>query len=238
MDGLLSSDDLMRIRAVVESNTFTFSALVHLAGLDPAEDLRGLTLIGVDFRNSDLRGFDFSYCELLDGLIDDSTIIDSSTLFEKANVTWLKKKKVPLHARMVEISQAVKSDAKIRLIEELVREHGMSAHLDQFLLKLIRDTKSRAVFFCAARYLTGTQSAEKAVVAKRLAYFADLAGRNAGRTSARGQSTIASFIREASESSNEVIAGAVSQFLRDMSAKTKPASLHDFVALLESLDMR
>ena len=57
-------DELDRMADVLQARTESFFQLVRIAGLDPACDLIGADLRGVNFRGDDLTGFDFARADL------------------------------------------------------------------------------------------------------------------------------------------------------------------------------
>jgi|HubBroStandDraft_1064217.scaffolds.fasta_scaffold00296_32 formylglycine-generating enzyme required for sulfatase activity len=84
-----SEDELRRIAAVLRAPTHSFSELASVAGLDPACDLVGADLRGVNFRTddlarynftgADLRAADFSAARLAGAIFDRTTIVDETT---------------------------------------------------------------------------------------------------------------------------------------------------------------
>ena len=88
---------------VVNSDNTAFSALVSVSGLDKSIDFAHTNLDGVDLRNSDLRGFNFTGASLQDAIIDDTTIIDDSTILEGANYNWIERQLIPIVDQMLAI---------------------------------------------------------------------------------------------------------------------------------------
>lgn len=81
----ISQDDCSRIVRIIESKNDNFVHLVHEAGLDPRRDLIGCDLSNVDFSDSDLRGFNLSYCDLR-GAIGHNVTFDQTTIFNGADI--------------------------------------------------------------------------------------------------------------------------------------------------------
>lgn len=74
------------MKALLEAETDNFVALCEIAGLDPKTDLRGANLVGVDFTECDIRGFDLRDADLTRTRGTNVTW-DSTTNFEGANLT-------------------------------------------------------------------------------------------------------------------------------------------------------
>lgn len=75
--------------ALRQADGATFDELVRIAGLDPARDLRGTDLAGVDFAESDLSGFDFSDADLTNAIMVRASI--DGAVFNRARtegVRW------------------------------------------------------------------------------------------------------------------------------------------------------
>ncbi len=63
-------EQLARVAAVLRSNDKRFIALVHAAGLDPAQDLVGADLQRVDFGTDNYANFDFACTDLHGARLD------------------------------------------------------------------------------------------------------------------------------------------------------------------------
>lgn len=131
----------------------TFDRLVRIAGLDPARDLRGTDLAGVDFTDSDLAGFDFSDADLTNATLDRAAI--DGAVFDRARTDgvkwppgWRSRAEArlasapPLRARQREIAEALlealKGPAPARGIAILPPGVGKSSILAEVFRRLSR----------------------------------------------------------------------------------------------------
>lgn len=113
------------LEKVERSETWIFSDLVGTAGLNPAIDLVASNLDGCDFRQSDLRGFNFDSCSMIGCLKDSTTKTDKSTIFPK-NVSWLSENDIQMHEWMLRIQSSLNTNRKSD-IKKLIEEFGANA---------------------------------------------------------------------------------------------------------------
>lgn len=73
-----------RLKAIAESETDRFDLIVDAIGLRRDVDFRYRDLSVIDFRGADLTGFDFSFSDLGGARFDNSTKIDTGTIFTGA----------------------------------------------------------------------------------------------------------------------------------------------------------
>ena len=71
--------------ALLEEDSTNFARLVKSARLTPSRDLVGCDFSDVDFTDSDLRGFNFSNCDLR-GSYGSNFVFDETTIFDGANI--------------------------------------------------------------------------------------------------------------------------------------------------------
>lgn len=79
----LSESTIGAVSAVLECASDSFSEIVSVANLDKKRDFQHVNLTGIDFSNSDLRGFNFTGSNLSNSygvnvLYDESTILDGA----------------------------------------------------------------------------------------------------------------------------------------------------------------
>jgi signal transduction histidine kinase len=113
-----------RIDAVFLEETGIFHNLVIASGLDKSRDFRNLKLRGFDFTEADLRGFDFSGSDLrgtnieLCSKIDDTTIIDRSTLIDDSARLFVEKN------TKSEIFNIIKAEIQKESIDHLIERNN------------------------------------------------------------------------------------------------------------------
>lgn len=151
----LSNNEVRSITDVLESTEYQFDKLVKLSGLDPGHDFRCANLRFVDFRGADLRGFDFSGSDLRYSLKDDTTTIDSSTLFTDCTQQWVTEDEVPTVQLMLEARDAKNAIARRRILERLVAGGHSATHINKFLLQAIEESTRIEAALDFADYLVG-----------------------------------------------------------------------------------
>lgn len=117
---MLGEKEVSTLTALMRSDGASFTDLVAIAGLDPAHDLRGTDLRGVDFAGCDLAGYDFSDAMLV-GASFRGAIVDGA-LFGRADLTGVRwpqdyvlgadgrarrQRRPQIHARQREVADAL-----------------------------------------------------------------------------------------------------------------------------------
>lgn len=82
---VLSNGAISSLEEIAHAADYTFSKLVTIAGLNPAQDFRFADLRELDFSHSDLRGYDFTGADLT-GAVGVHAIVDETTMVAEAIV--------------------------------------------------------------------------------------------------------------------------------------------------------
>lgn len=145
-DDILTSEELVAIDAVHQSNSNRFDILVRFAGLDPRKDFRFSRLCRLDLRGADLREFDFTGSDLRQSVVDAKTIIDKSTILVDAQVDWIQAEALPIVQQMQEIEAASSSERRLALIHEMVGKHGRTDHVVAYMVRAATAAKEIDTF--------------------------------------------------------------------------------------------
>lgn len=154
VESLLTEDEWQTIKMVESSIFKSFSTLVEAAGLDPKRDLIGANLEGVDMRGADLRGYNFSFADLRNAIRDSDTVIDETTTFEGTRLSWIDSRQADLIQKMLHANAANDSSTRRKILEEIVVNFDSPKHIDEFLLRSIRQARSLGTLLDFAEFIS------------------------------------------------------------------------------------
>ena len=140
------------LEKVDNSESSVFSELIEIAGLDPSVDLIGANFSNFDFRGSNLSGYNFSKCEMLNCIKDETTVISPQTVFPP-EATFLTERQIQVHERMLAI-QSTEGTQRKRLVKQLIEEVGETRHTRAFLISQAKKATSWSELFDYLDFLT------------------------------------------------------------------------------------
>lgn len=152
---ILTDDELVRLRGLVEYQEIFFNELVNIAGLDPSTDFKYCNLRFVDFRRADLRGFDFTGSDLRYSTKDSNTIVDETTVFSETLLEWLEPDEVPIVEVMLEAQAATNSESRRRALRKLIDQPASSSHINKYLVSSVKNSGTLDAAIDFADHLIG-----------------------------------------------------------------------------------
>lgn len=203
------------VKSILNSEDTSFQALLELSGLDPQKDFRFGDFSGFDMRGVDLRNFNFSGSDLRGCLIDEGTIIDSTTILVDAELDWIFESKPQIVEKMLEVENARGSAARRKALTELETQFQSPSHTHQYLKNILSRTRSIDIFFDVLDYFTAREKEDGDVIARGLVKFGLESVRKKKGTSKLGPSAIgmSRFLERVQESSNSFTKQVFSSYL-------------------------
>lgn len=205
-----------RIVDVLNTNDWSFSNLALLANLDPKKDFRFSDFANLDLRGQDLRGFDFTGSDLRGCLIDDSTIIDETTIFFECDLDWVHEDRKPIHEKMFEVEAATNSQERRRLLSELCSQYTSPVHTRIYIRRLIEKTSSVDTFFDLLDFFEPENEVDRSVVSDVFIKLLLKSSRRnfRGGTEEYSSRSFTNFIERTSNSDNSFVSEQYQAYLQ------------------------
>lgn len=221
LEDYLTPEDRTAISKLLKCEEVRFDLLIMEVGLNPSVDFMHSNLRWVDFRGSDLRGFNFTGADLRFASKNESTNIDTSTIFDGAEIEWIDKEAVAVVRRMQEAQTASSANTRRKILAAMVEENGRTRHVVLYLLRALDQARSFEEFLDFAEYLPRSLSHDQKKTFKSSATKA-LARKNAlsqRRTRRAGTANLAAtpIVERLEAAANSVVGQIYENLARTLS---------------------